>query len=152
MCLCCTDHSVSCWLWKTDTCKVLKDPAVCRDVHSNQEISSAEQQGSSSEFKDPSALAPLPGQFCWRIYSLINPTLSFFLTSGVRSSYCDHLILTLPLLLTDMFCPSPDNTPCIDAGRGEHLLQFLTPPCCLDLCASTRALRQLLNQLVSWMA
>lgn len=89
--------------------KSCTDPAVCRNVGSNQEMSSAQQQGFSGEFRDPSAIASLPGQFYWTIYTLINPTLPLFLTSAVKSQYCDHL--TLPLPLADVLCPGPDDTP-----------------------------------------
>jgi len=48
-------------------------------------MGSAEREGFSNEFKDPSALASLPGWFCWRIYALINPTLPFSLTCAIKS-------------------------------------------------------------------
>jgi len=64
---------------------VPEDPAVWKDAGSIHDMSSAEREGFSNEFKDPSALGPLPGWFCWRIYALINPTLPFSLTCAIKS-------------------------------------------------------------------
>lgn len=59
-----SDCSVSCWLWKKDTCTVSADPAVHRDTGSICEVSSALQEGFRDGCKDPSAIAALPGCFC----------------------------------------------------------------------------------------
>lgn len=41
-------------------------------------MSFAQQQRFSGEFKDSSAIAPRSGQFCCKIYTLINPTFHFY--------------------------------------------------------------------------
>lgn len=117
--LCCTDQCVLSALEdrQTHTSKVCTAPGVCRDLGSNWEMRSTQQQGLSGEFKDPSAIAPRSGQFCWKIYTLINPTFHFY-----PEQCCKELVQwpsdTAPSLLV---CFALAQRCSIDAGRAEHL-------------------------------
>lgn len=149
--LCCTDQCVLSALEdrQTHTSKVCTAPGVCRDLGSNWEMRSTQQQGLSGEFKDPFSIAPHSGQFCWKIYTLINPTFHFY-----PEQCCKELVQwpsdTAPVP-AGVLCPGPGM---LHRGRqswaSAHWSQFLTAPCCWDLCASTWVLIQLLKQLGSW--